>query len=278
MQTGRIFWKDPSYNEAPNLTDSEGGEEDIEDFVGTVGIKFPPKVTKVLSKSLHERYSGKYTDFKDLEAPNITDGESEESDSDIEDLVQSIKPEIPLIHSKRKLENACNSDEEDSVTMRKSGWFSGKRPFGLKGGAAYTNQQQERNNDLRLINNKTKGTANICFVNSTLQFLKVTGFFTFILSNLPVLLVGTAENSLKGCKSLFKIYSQQTTREASAASVRRCVAQHSGKTYLNDGTQQDASEFLRSLLAMLSAELATSEVFDSVQRDHWGSEKEEKFS
>ena len=143
-QTGMKFRNDPSFNETPNLTDSEneGGEEDIEDFVQNAGVKFPPKVTKVLSNCFHEQASGKYNEFKELEASNLIDGESEENDSDIEDLVQTIRPKVPFTHSKRTLETACIlDDEEDYVIIRKSGWFSDKRPVGLKGGADYANRR-----------------------------------------------------------------------------------------------------------------------------------------
>ena len=89
--------------------------------------------------------------------------------------------------------------------------------------------------------------------------------------------MGSEKNRYKGCKAILNVYSQQTARETSAATVRLCVAQHSGKKYLNNGSQQDASEFLRSLLAMLSYELATTEAFSSVEREHWGREKIMKF-
>ena len=51
------------------------------------------------------------------------------------------------------------------------------------------------------------------------------------------------------------------------------MAQHFGKPYLNNGSQQDAEEFLGSLVAMVSSELENCSAFSAVQSDHWGSEQ-----
>ena len=51
------------------------------------------------------------------------------------------------------------------------------------------------------------------------------------------------------------------------------MAQHSGKHYLNNNTQQDAEEFLRCLVAMLNEELSSIPAFSVVHSNHWGTEQ-----
>ena len=68
------------------------------------------------------------------------------------------------------------------------------------------------------------------------------------------------------------LYKEKTTRDRSAAYIRQIVAQHSGKPYFDNSSQQDAEEFLRSLLTMLLDELTSTENFNSVQNDHYGRE------
>ena len=123
---------------------------------------------------------------------------------------------------------------------------------------------------IRLINNKSKGTRNICFINSVLQLLRKTGFAD-ILSDQLILHDKTPGN-FKLSRALSNLYKEKTTRERSAAYIRQIVAQHSGKPYFDNSSQQDAEEFLRSLLTMLLDELTSTENFNSVQNDHYGRE------
>ena len=50
------------------------------------------------------------------------------------------------------------------------------------------------------------------------------------------------------------------------------MAIHSRKPYFDNSSQQDAEEFLRTLLTMISEELDTSVTFSNVQNDHFGIE------
>ena len=148
--------------------------------------------------------------------------------------------------------------------------FQEKKPIGLKGGAK--GNPKHNKIGLKLINNRSEGTGNICFVNSVIQLFRMTGYATFLLTQLPALIESSPISSYKGCTALLNLYCEQTARERSAAFIRKCVAQHSGKPYLNNGTQQDAEEFLGSLVAMVTTELATCIAFSTVQSNHWGSE------
>ena len=123
---------------------------------------------------------------------------------------------------------------------------------------------------LRLVNNTSKGTRNICFINSVLQLLRRTGYGAFLCDQLS--LQGEPPGSYKLCRALSNLYKQKTTRERSAAYIRQIVAIHSRKPYFDNSSQQDAEEFLRTLLTMISEELDTSVTFSNVQNDHFGIE------
>ena len=69
------------------------------------------------------------------------------------------------------------------------------------------------------------------------------------------------------------LYSGKTIGDISAAPVRHYVAQHSGKAYFNNGTQQDAEEFLSSLEKAIFEELETFIPFTSIRNNHWGKEQ-----
>ena len=56
----------------------------------------------------------------------------------------------------------------------------------------------------------------------------------------------------------------------------RLTAEKSKKRYLSSGTQQDAEEFLRSLLDVLEAELEGHENFKKVMGELIGKEREHK--
>ena len=142
---------------------------------------------------------------------------------------------------------------------------------GLKGGtkAAPSKLNQETTGQLQLTN---RGTD--CFVNSSIQLLRKTEYGEFINIHLPKLLAGAPPESYKLSRELAKIYNSCfTDRKCSTAQIRTLVANHSGKSYLNNNTQQDAEEFLRDLEAMLSMELVAFEEFKTVRNHHWGREE-----
>ena len=126
--------------------------------------------------------------------------------------------------------------EEAGAERRRTGWSSGQKPGGLRGGGS---GEQSRNHELRLINNKSKETRMICFVNSVIQLLRRSGYASFLNINLQHLLgISTGGHRYQLGQALAALYSGQNSGEVSAAPIRKLVAQHSGLAYLNDGTQQ----------------------------------------
>ena len=161
-------------------------------------------------------------------------------------------PEVPILTDSELSDDEDESDTEMD-TDKAEECFSGLPTGGLKGGARDSHKQNKMG--LKLINNKSSGTRNICFVNAAVQLFKCTGFATFLMTELRPLLGNHPLDYAKGCRALVNLYSEKTARERSAVLVRKCVAQHTGKSYLNDGSQQDAEEFLSSLVSMISTEL-----------------------
>jgi hypothetical protein len=92
---------------------------------------------------------------------------------------------------------------------------------GLKGGASGSRKRTKMG--LKLINNKSSGTNNICFVNAVVQIFKCTGFAIFLMTELCPLLSNQPLDHMKGCRALVNLYSEQTARERSAALVRKCL-------------------------------------------------------
>ena len=204
--------------------------------------------------------------------PNLTDTEeTDDEDSDFEGDEVNENDE-KYMEEKKECPDLSALCQTFKFFPDRNRWFLGIKPIGLKGGANRILKQQAKMG-IKLVNNRNEGTRNICFVNSVVQLFRMTGFATFILTQLPPLLDGHPISSYKGCRALLNLYSEQTARERSAAFIRKCVAQHSGKQFLNNGSQQDAEEFLGSLVAMVSAELANFNAFSTVQSNHWGSEQ-----
>ncbi len=156
-----------------------------------------------------------------------------------------------LLDTKYKLFRSGNAGPWDSDEANKewfeekrrpTGWNSGMKPIGLAGGGG--DKIHSRDNHLRLMNNRTIETRNICFVNSVTQLLRGTGYESFLKIQLQPLLLGTTGDCYKLCRALAALYCGQNKGEVSTAPVRKLVAEHSKKADLNNGTQQDAEEFL----------------------------------
>ena len=182
-----------------------------------------------------------------------------------------------MLNNKNKMFRYGNAGPMDSneanieVKRRQTGWNSGMKPIGLAGGGE--DESHNRENHLRLMNNRTLETRNICFVNSAVQLLRATGFKDFIEMQLPPLLLGSTGDKYKLCSALETLYCGQNRGEASAAPIRKLVAEHSNKEYFNNGTQQDAEEFLRDLEVIISSELSESITYKNIQEEHWGEEQ-----
>ena len=154
-------------------------------------------------------------------------------------------------------QRAGNSREEHTKTR------------GLKGGARTTNLKANINRQLKLLN---RGTD--CFVNSVIQMIRNTEYASFIKIHLPRLLANVSVDTHKLGRLLTEIYTNSNVEnEVSAAPIRTLVANHSGKSYFDDNTQQDAEEFFRALEFLLSEELNESEEFERIRNLHWGTEE-----
>ena len=161
------------------------------------------------------------------------------------------------------------NEQQVLSSFSQSGWFPDVKPIGLKGGFGHTKLQQASH--LKLSNNKSEATKNICFTNSVLQLLRNTSYVSILLNQFPHFLVGKSPSQYKLCRALLSIYSEKT-RERSAAPIRKLVAQLTGKMFLADGTQQDSDEFLRSLISVMCEELQTWDIFRNVNKEHMGKE------
>ena len=191
-------------------------------------------------------------------APDLTDSEDEDKDEDrvaAPDLTDSEDEETEVLQGSSTL-----------IFQKVKSQNSGLRG-GARGKAPGTKPQQNKTNHPRLINRN-----NDCFVNSVIQLVRPTGYASFLKTQLPPLLAGAPADSYRTCRALAKLYSDQKRGAVSAAQIRSYVAQHSGKLYLDVGTQQDAEEFLRSLEATISEELEASEEFQALRGQHWGRE------
>ena len=182
-----------------------------------------------------------------------------------------------LFQDMKRLEDSTHDEinEEIPLLQRKCGWFPHGR-FGLKGGAPSGPSGSKKNqSSLRLINNRSQATRNICFTNVIVQLLKKSGYASLLKTQFPQFLEGKSPTSYQGCKALNSLYAE-TNRERSAASLRKLVAQQSGKLFLANGQQQDSEEFLRAVITMMSVELKDWEPFNIVNSEHIGKEKIER--
>ena len=104
--------------------------------------------------------------------------------------------------------------------------------------------------------------------------IRNTEYASFIKKHLPTLLENASDDTHKLGRLLTEIYANSNVEnEVSAAPIRTLVANHSGKSYFDDNTQQDAEEFFRALEFILSEELNESEEFERIRNLHWGTEE-----
>ena len=162
--------------------------------------------------------------------------------------------------------------EEVLLPKRKCGWFPNGNRLGLKGGAPGRPSNKPIQNSLRLINNRSEATRNICFANSIIQLMQKSGYALLLRTQFQQFIAGKPD-IYQGCKALYSLYCEQSNRERSAASVRKLVAQKSGKDFLDNKQQQDSEEFLRALITMMTVELEGWDAFNMIHNEHIGKEK-----
>ena len=127
----------------------------------------------------------------------------------------------------------------------------------------------EDEQQLLLVNNKSALTANICFVNSSIQMIRNTGFIKFLQSNIN----NINKTDMEVCCAVVDLMSGNMNCVKSAGLIRQLVAQKSQKTYFNNQMQQDAEEFTRALIDVICLELETLDGFESVRKKHYGIER-----
>ena len=125
---------------------------------------------------------------------------------------------------------------------------------------------------LILSNNKSRlrKDQNLCFVNSTLQVLySIDDFRLFFQSEQA----HGFPTSFPVCREIAKLFRSKGEYEVSASELRRIVGMTSQKSYLSNGGQQDAEEFLRTLIEQLMVELPAGHTFLPSLQSFWGKEK-----
>ena len=79
------------------------------------------------------------------------------------------------------------------------------------------------------------------------------------------------------CEEVTRLFNTAGKFTSSAAELRRLVATKSGRPYLKDGSQQDAIEFLVTLLQEVENEISLHNwEAKAVVQEFWGIEKVEK--
>ena len=142
------------------------------------------------------------------DSENICDNKVHNNSEKLKHIEEEKKcPVLSALRLKYKLK--CQSNDEE-IPRRRTGCSLGKQPIGLKGGANGNSKQNRIG--LKLINNRSEGTGNICFVNSVVQLFKWTGYATFLLTQLSPLLLGNPVSSYKGARALFNLYCEKTAR------------------------------------------------------------------
>ena len=134
-------------------------------------------------------------------------------------------------------------------------------------------EDQVINKVLRLINNRSQATRNICFANSVVQLMAMSGYASLLKTQFPQYIEGKPLGSFKGCRALHDLYMEESNRERSAALLRKLVAQQSGKDFLSNGHQQDSEEFLRATITMINIELNGWDTFNIINKEHFGKER-----
>ena len=125
---------------------------------------------------------------------------------------------------------------------------------------------------LKLINNENVATANICYINSSIQLMKKTGYVKFILSNICEL--PTKDKEV--CHELYNLICNDSSKAKSAGLIRKLVAEKSKKIYFNSMVQQDVEEFLRALIDVVNLELHDVSDFETIKTNHIGRERVSK--
>ena len=131
---------------------------------------------------------------------------------------------------------------------------------------------------MKLVNNTNLvSEKNLCFVNTALQLLncvpRMNTFFKMREYRLP----NEQTKQMRVSEEVTRLFNTAGNFTSSAAELRRLVATKSGRHYLKDGSQQDAIEFLVTLLQEVENEISLLNwEAKTVIQEFWGIEKVEK--
>ena len=110
---------------------------------------------------------------------------------------------------------------------------------------------------MRLINNSgLRSEKNLCYVNSALQLINNIPRLKSFFVERQFRLVGEEKRTMKIANELARLLSSGESSLCSAAELRRLVGTSSRKPHFIDGTQQDISEFLLTLLQEVEKEIS----------------------
>ena len=174
------------------------------------------------------------------------------------------------------------NNEEISVMQEVEDEIAPVFQQGLKGGM---DQHQESTNNWPTRNIVTESvedqikfvnTGTDCFVNSSLQFFRKMGFMAFLKRELLPVMAHLNDQDYTLSKMLVNLFSDTTRQPVETSMIRSLVAIESRKPDLDRGTQEDAEEFLRSLIEIISKEFNKSLSFGDIKEKHCGSEKRTK--
>ena len=145
------------------------------------------------------------------------------------------------------------------------------------GGTGSTSSNKESNEPSFNLSLHNSGSS--CFVNSVIQMLRKTEYTSFLRNYVKS---GEAVKNVRSCETekryrliccfvsiLDKVGS---TVSVSTDELRSLVASISGLRYLDNGTQQDACEFLETLEAIFTQECSSYEQYNTIKDMHIGTQ------
>ena len=127
-------------------------------------------------------------------------------------------------------------------------------------------KKRQNNGDSVHLRLQNKSGRNLCFPNSTVQFMGAVPEFKKFLIN--TVAIQPRQEAFATAQELARIY-RSGAPEESTEQLLQLVSQRSGKD-LASGRQEDADEFLRALLSVLNQELANTNEYQEICATFWG--------
>ena len=127
-------------------------------------------------------------------------------------------------------------------------------------------KKRQKTDDSVPLRLQNKSGRNLCFSNSSVQFMGAVPEFKKFLIN--TVAIQPRQKAFATAQELARIYRSDAPKE-STEKLRQLVDQKSGLD-LASGRQEDADEFLRALLSVLKKELADSNEYQEICATFWG--------